>query len=43
MTLGQLAAVNSLSDPNKIKAGQEIIIPAKIEAKPGWVSVKVAS
>lgn len=41
MTIGQLAAVNSLSDPNKIKAGQQIIIPAKIEAKPGWVSVKV--
>ena len=41
MTIGQLAAVNSLSNPNKVKAGQKIIIPAKIEAKPGWVSVKV--
>lgn len=41
MTVEQLAAVNSLSDPDKIKAGQEIIIPAKVEGKPTWVSVKV--
>lgn len=41
MTIEQLAAVNSLSDPNKIKTGQKIVIPVKVEGKTAWVSVKV--
>lgn len=41
MTVSQLASVNSLASPDKIKAGEQIIIPAKLKARPGWVSVKV--
>jgi LysM repeat protein len=41
MTVEQLSAVNSLSDPNKIQPGQELTIPAKSELHPERVSVRV--
>ena len=43
MTVQQLAAANSLSDPNKIQTGQELTIPAKSESRSGWVSVRAES
>lgn len=41
ITVNQLAAVNSLSNPDKIQAGGKLIIPAHSRLRSGWVSVKV--